>query len=84
MFKLLLHAWFCRSKIFLVRMEPPLIRVLQRSGKRRHDLPAVSQIAADFSPFLIFADLVETASNFNGLLEFVEVERPLVDAWKTV
>lgn len=83
-FQLCLDAGFGVFEPFLVRMQPPLIRVLEGCGQRRHDLATVAEIAADLCPLLILTNSLEAASDLDSLLQLVEVQRPLVNAGKAV
>jgi hypothetical protein len=78
------NAWFAISEPIFVRLEPLLIRVFQRRGERRHDLAAVAQVSANFCPTLLSANRIEATFIFNEFLQFVQIQRPLVDAWKSV
>lgn len=60
-------------------MKPSLVGVFQRSGEGGHDLPTVSQISAYLGPLLVFANTFKPTPNFDGLLQFIEVQRALVN-----
>jgi hypothetical protein len=61
-----------------------LVGVFERCGQRRHDLSTISQISSNLRPFLVFADALEPAANFDGFLEFVQIQRAFVDARKAI
>lgn len=63
-------------------MKPFLVRVFERCRQRRHDLAAVTEVASNLSPLLLLAYTLEAAPSLDSLLEFVEIQRPLVNAWK--
>jgi len=81
--KHLLHARLDNAKILLVRMKPFLIGVFERCRQRRHDLATVAEITPNFGPFLALAHSLETTSGLNGLFEFVQIQRPFINAWES-
>jgi hypothetical protein len=72
------------SQPLFVRIEPPLVRVLEGGRERGHDFAAVTQISTNFSPLLVLANALKTTSDFDGLLKLVQIQRTLVDRWETV
>ena len=82
--QLLMNSRFRILQPFFIGVQPSLIGVFKRSGERRHDLPTVSQISPNFSPFFILADSFESSSNFHGLFEFIQIKRALVNTRETV
>ena len=82
--KLLMDSRFGIFQPFFIGMQPSLVGIFEGCGERRHDLPTISQISPDFCPLFVFADSLESSSDFNRLFEFVKVKRTLVDTRKTV
>ena len=80
----LLDARFYNTQVFLVWVQPLLIRVLERRGERGHDLTTIPEIAPNFSPLLLLADALEAASGLNGFLEFIQIQGSLVDAREAI
>ncbi len=64
-------------------MEPFLIRVFQRGGQGRHDLAAVPEVAPYLSPLFLLAHTLEATSCFDGFLELVQIQWPLIDTGET-
>jgi len=70
------------SQVVLVWAQPFLVRILERRRQGRHDLAAVAEIASYLCPFLLFANVLESTTSFDGLLEPIQVEWFLIDVWK--
>ena len=72
------------AEVLFVRVQPFLVRILERRGQRRHYLAAIAKIATDLCPLFSLADTVEPAARLDGFFEFEQIQRALVDAGKSV
>lgn len=80
----MLYSRFRDTEVLFVGLKPPLVRIFERRGEGGHDLAAIAQVATDLCPFFRFANGIEASTNLDGLFQFVQIERALIDAGESV
>ena len=75
---------FSDTEILFVGLKPSLVRILERRGKRGHDLAAIAQIATDLRPFLGLANRLKATTSLDSLFELEQIQGTLVDAGESV